>query len=113
MKESIHRRLSVNAIANLVRYGVYLGVSFLLTPFLVKKLGAQNYGLWVLVLSMLGYGGLLELGIQTAVVKLVAQLRAPGKERELHREEGEVLDEARAEPREERAEGVGALHKCI
>jgi O-antigen/teichoic acid export membrane protein len=83
--ESIHRRLSINAIANLIRYGVYLTVSFLLTPFLVSKLGARNYGLWVLVLSMLGYGGLLELGIQTAVVKLVAQLRVPEKEQDLRR----------------------------
>jgi O-antigen/teichoic acid export membrane protein len=85
VKESIHRRLSINAIANLIRYGVYLTVSFLLTPFLVSRLGAKNYGLWVLVLSMLGYGGLLELGIQTAVVKLVAQLRAPEKEHDLRR----------------------------
>lgn len=73
---SIHRRLSFNSLANLVRYAVYVVVTFIMTPYTIRKLGLDDYGLWVLVLAIVGYGGLLELGVQTSVIKLVAQKNA-------------------------------------
>lgn len=73
---SIHRRLSINSLANLVRYAVYVVVTFIMTPYTIRKLGLDDYGLWVLVLAIVGYGGLLELGVQTSVIKLVAQKNA-------------------------------------
>ncbi len=73
---SIHRSLSINSLANLARYAVYVVVTFIMTPYTIRKLGLDDYGLWVLVLAMVGYGGLLELGVQTSVIKLVAQKNA-------------------------------------
>lgn len=77
--DSIHRRLSVNSLANLVRFAVYVVVMFVMTPYTIRKLGLDDYGLWVLVLAIVGYGGMLELGVQTAVIKLVAQKNAVGE----------------------------------
>jgi O-antigen/teichoic acid export membrane protein len=39
-------------------------------------LGLDDDGLWVVVMAIVGYGGMLELGVQTAVIKLVAQKHA-------------------------------------
>jgi O-antigen/teichoic acid export membrane protein len=48
-------------------------IGFFLMPFLVHRLGERNYGYWVLVAAVLGYYGLLDLGIITAVQYEVAK----------------------------------------
>jgi O-antigen/teichoic acid export membrane protein len=51
-------------------------VGLLLTPILVRQLGNELYGLWILAGSILGVAGVLELGVSSAVVKYVAQYEA-------------------------------------
>jgi O-antigen/teichoic acid export membrane protein len=41
--------------------------SLLLTPFLITTLGNENYGLWLLILSMLGWFNIINLGFPSAV----------------------------------------------
>ena len=48
-------------------------VAFFLMPFLVHRLGDRLYGYWALVGAVLGYYGLLDLGIVTAVQFQVAK----------------------------------------
>jgi O-antigen/teichoic acid export membrane protein len=67
--------LTTNSLANVSTYAVSLVVVFFLTPFVVRTLGDATYGLWVVLVSFLGYAALLELGVQPAVVKLVGQHR--------------------------------------
>jgi O-antigen/teichoic acid export membrane protein len=67
----LHRRLTLNSLSNAVRLLVSLVVAFFLTPFVVHRLGDAAYGFWVVVLSFVGYAGLLEMGVQPAVVRLV------------------------------------------
>lgn len=100
---SIHRRLSINSLANLVRYVVYVVVTFVMTPYTIRKLGLDDYGLWVLVLAIVGYGGVLELGVQTSVIKLVAQKNAANDHDGLQR----VVSTAYAF-----FQGVGVLIAC-
>ena len=76
----IGRRLLRGAASHLAGQFVALATSFLLTPFLVHALGADAYGLWVLVGSAFAYGTLLDLGIGGAVVKYVAEDRARGED---------------------------------
>ena len=47
----------------------------LLTPYIVEKLGTDDFGLWSLTLSFLGFFSLLDLGLGAAVVKYVAECR--------------------------------------
>ncbi|MBP7693801.1 MAG: oligosaccharide flippase family protein, partial [Anaerolineales bacterium] len=44
----------------------------------VRTLGADDYGLWALIGSLAAYGGLLDLGIASAVSKYIAEYRARG-----------------------------------
>jgi O-antigen/teichoic acid export membrane protein len=51
-------------------------VSFFLSPFIVRHLGNSAYGVWVLLVSMTGYLGFLDLGIRGAVTRYVAKFHS-------------------------------------
>ena len=85
LNSGLHRRLTLNSLSNLLRYGVLIVLSFILTPFVVRTLGDSLYGFWIILLSFVGYAGILELGVQTAVVKLVGQHRGAADAEKLSR----------------------------
>ena len=72
-------RLIRNALANYAGQIATIVVALLLTPVLLQSLGPSMYGVWVLVVSIQGLGGLLDLGIAASVVKFVAQHEALGE----------------------------------
>jgi O-antigen/teichoic acid export membrane protein len=76
------RHLLRSTASNVAGQVVVLGVWFGLTPFMVHRLGATDYGLWVLVASLIAYGNLLDLGVGAAVTKYVAEFRARGRSEE-------------------------------
>jgi O-antigen/teichoic acid export membrane protein len=71
-----------NILSNYAGKIVTLGVWFVLTPFILAQLGDAVFGLWVLVGSIAGYGGLFDLGIAGAVVKYTAEYHAKGADEE-------------------------------
>src|SRR5438128_2075709 len=56
-----------------VGYAASILVSFFLMPFLVHNLGDRVYGYWALAGAILGYYGILDLGIVSAVQYHVAK----------------------------------------
>jgi O-antigen/teichoic acid export membrane protein len=50
---------------------VEVAVAFLLTPFIIIKLGAAAYGVWALMISVIGYMGLIDIGIRGSVGRYV------------------------------------------
>lgn len=68
----------LNALSNYARFFILLVVLFFLTPYIIGKVGRDDFGLWSLTYSVLGFFGLLDLGFATAVVKFVAECRATG-----------------------------------
>ncbi len=72
------KRVLWNTATSYARFGVTLAVMFVLTPFLIEKLGKADYGLWTLVFSVLGFFGLLDFGFGTGVVKFVAEAQGRG-----------------------------------
>lgn len=60
---------SVLRVANLVATAV---ASFLMMPFVVRTLGDRVYGVWVLVGTFVGYYGLVDLGLSSAVSRYLA-----------------------------------------
>lgn len=79
----LHRRLTLNSISNVSRYGISLVVAFFITPYMVHTLGDAQFGFWVVLLSFAGYAGILEMGVQPAVVRLVGQAKGQGDLRKL------------------------------
>lgn len=72
------RTVVINSLTNYGRFAVSLGVFFFLTPYMIDTLGVEDYGLWSLVFSVVGFFGLLDLGFGTGVVKYVAEAKGQG-----------------------------------
>lgn len=77
------QKLARNTVANYTGSFITLGIGFLLTPFLVRTLGNTQYGLWVLLGSVIAYFQLLDLGLSTSLARYVAQYTGQGRENEL------------------------------
>ena len=78
-------RLVTNVLSNWGGFVVNLAIAFLLSPFLVNKLGAAAYGLWVILNQFTGYMSILDLGVRSAVTKHVATHHATGDSAHLNR----------------------------
>jgi O-antigen/teichoic acid export membrane protein len=50
-----------------------IGVTYVLTPFVIHTLGREGYGIWTAIVAMTGYISLLSLGVPMACVRYLAQ----------------------------------------
>lgn len=71
-----------NVISNWAGFVCSCLVSFFLSPFVVHRLGNSAYGIWMLVGSLTGYLGLLNLGVRTGVTRYVARFHMQKNDRE-------------------------------
>ena len=78
------KKIFTNIIANWVGYALAAVVGFFLSPFVVHRLGSSVYGFWVLIGSVTGYLGLLELGIRSSIIKYVSEFTARGEDERLN-----------------------------
>jgi O-antigen/teichoic acid export membrane protein len=62
-----------NVLSNWGAFVFNAVVGFLMSPVLVHGLGDAAYGVWVLLVSMVGYLGLLDMGVRGAVTRFVAR----------------------------------------
>ena len=84
LKPSIWDKIARNTLSNLTGTMVSLVVGFFLMPFVIHHIGLTAYGLWMLVTSLVGYMGLLDLGLAPTLVKKSAELLAKNDEGELN-----------------------------
>jgi O-antigen/teichoic acid export membrane protein len=74
-----------SVLTNWITYIVSGVVSFFLSPFIVRHLGDSAYGIWVLLVSLTGYLGFLDLGIRGAVTRYIARFHTEGNHLEASR----------------------------
>ncbi|MDP4640867.1 MAG: hypothetical protein NWS69_08890 [Pseudomonadales bacterium] len=67
----------LNIASNYLRFIAALLVMALMTPYMIRTIGVDMYGLWILVYSAIGLIGLSDLGFATAAVKFIAEQSAP------------------------------------
>ncbi|TDI47464.1 MAG: hypothetical protein E2P02_03070 [Acidobacteria bacterium] len=71
--------LAWNAGSSYARFVVCAVVSFALTPVVLESVGRDDFALWALSFSMLGFLGLLDFGLTTTVIKYVGESCSTGK----------------------------------
>lgn len=76
------RRILVNSGSNVLVMFVKLALTFIMAPILVSNLGNYDYGLWEMLGAVIGYMGMLDLGIKPAISRFTAQHRARGEYKE-------------------------------
>ncbi len=65
-----------STFSNYLRFGVELLVIWFITPFIIKQLGMEDFGLWSFVFAILGIFQLMDFGFYNATTKYVAQCEA-------------------------------------
>jgi O-antigen/teichoic acid export membrane protein len=72
------QQFSRNLSSGWVLLAAEVAVGFALTPFVIRSLGATQYGLWAVMLSLVGYMGLVDMGIRGSVGRYVNHHLARG-----------------------------------
>jgi len=75
--EAVSRiRVVLNSLSGVGLFLTDAIVSLIMTPIIVLSLGNRDYGLWELMLSIVGYLGILDIGMGPAVMRDVAHAEA-------------------------------------
>jgi O-antigen/teichoic acid export membrane protein len=69
----VSRRLAVNSVMGGIRFAVTAGVYLAIYPFMLRSLGSARFGLWALLCLPGQYIALGDLGISSALIKLVSE----------------------------------------
>lgn len=72
------RTLGRNTLSNWFGFAVRAAVTFLLTPFVLSKLGDERFGVWLIVGSVVGSYGLLDLGMRGGLTQYLTRFVALG-----------------------------------
>lgn len=65
------KQLFTSSVFRFIEKLVVIITSLMLTPYLINTLGENDYGLWILILSILGWFNVVELGFPTAVQRQI------------------------------------------
>ena len=83
--ENINSRLLRNGLFNSSSWLINLVVQLLMIPFLVRRLGMDGFGIYSLLVSIIGYSVVVDLGLGQGVIKFVAEMKARGDMQALSR----------------------------
>lgn len=81
----IRKRVTINLLATWGDHVVGLAVGLVLMPFVLGVLGDAKYGMWILINSIAGYSGLLNLGLGQTISRYVSTYHAKGEREEVNR----------------------------
>src|SRR6266571_1571423 len=77
-------RFVTNVLWGWLGVGVNIFVGLVLSRYIVRKLGAERYGIWVLVFSILEYFWFFDLGLNTAVTNFCARYLATNEPKKIN-----------------------------
>lgn len=63
---------------SIITFNILVGLLY--TPYMLQKMGQNEYGLYALVASVIGYLTILDFGFGNAVIRYTAKFRAEGKQ---------------------------------
>ena len=66
------RKLMFNSVSGVILYAVNIIITFIMSPVLIRTLGNRDYGFWELIMNLIGYMGLLDLGVGASLVRFVS-----------------------------------------
>ncbi|MSP12849.1 MAG: hypothetical protein EXR62_07815 [Chloroflexi bacterium] len=82
---STHKRTLTNIASNIVSWGWLIALSFITTPLILHKLGADAYGVIALITLIIGYLSALDLGLNVAGVKFISQYSASSQKENIQK----------------------------
>ena len=71
-------QLKKGALLSYVNVALNIAIGLIITPFIIKKLGDSEYGLYTLIGSFVAYLSIMDLGLNNAIVRFTAKYQADG-----------------------------------
>jgi len=65
------KRLIHNTIFNVSAYVIGAAIALFMVPFLIRSLGKEIYGIWILIGSVFAYAMMLQMGLSSAINRYV------------------------------------------
>lgn len=87
----IKKRLLINLISNIIAFVVQLGISFILTPIIVEKVGDAAYGFIGLANNFVSYAAILAIIINSMASRFVTLELTKGNQEKANRYYSTVL----------------------
>lgn len=72
----------IGSATRVIARGVTLAVAFFLVPFMLRHLGEYHYGIWTLAATFLGYYGLADFGLGSAVSRFASRALGTGDDKD-------------------------------
>jgi len=85
------KRLFINLISNIISFAVQLGISFILTPIIVEKVGNAAYGFIGLANNFVGYASILTVIINSMASRFITLEITKGNKEKANRYYSSVL----------------------
>ncbi|UCD94233.1 MAG: oligosaccharide flippase family protein [Candidatus Zixiibacteriota bacterium] len=74
----IVRQFGKNVFTSWTSLAVRIILVFLVNPFIIHTLGDDRYGVWVLVVSIINYMTILDLGLKQALIRFISKFLGLG-----------------------------------
>jgi O-antigen/teichoic acid export membrane protein len=70
---SVTRKLVSGSALRVIQLFAQVGVGLFMVPFMIGALGDRSYGLWALVASVIGYYGVVDIGLSQAAGRFLSR----------------------------------------
>lgn len=70
------KEIKIGAILSYITIGCTMLSSLIFTPIMISLLGQKEFGLYSLMIVLVGYLSILDLGLGNAIVRYIARNRA-------------------------------------
>ena len=84
------KQLIRNSLYSVIARIVYVGIGFLIIPYLIVNLGIESYGVWILIGSIFRYRDIFSLGLNSAVNRYIPHYLATNEKNQISK----VIDTA-------------------
>ena len=81
---NIGKHLLKGSVVSTVALVAQVVMAFVITPVLLHSLGERTYGIWLLLMSLIGYYAFFDFGISSSVARFVASAAGRNDEEEIH-----------------------------
>ena len=85
LKILLQRREFSNSVWNVADVIILPFMMLLVTPYFIRKLGTDQYGIWMFVNSIIASIGIVNVGIGDAAIKFISKYRALGDKTGINR----------------------------
>jgi len=81
---NIKNRLVKNTTFNALNVFITMAINFILLPIILRTMGNELYGIYILIITLSGYFNIMETGVGTASVKFVSQHLIKNEKKEIN-----------------------------